>query len=224
MINFVRAVLVRAVIITQNLSEKFPSITEILYFALTHWPKTWTTACSSGKMQLELHNRFRPVSIFQMNQVEGENSMDIPKSIPPQYHKKYEEAASLIIPFCQEHLNEEYEELCIHALQKLCRKRTEPMSTGRANTQAAGIVYAITQNCGIVGNSARQITSDRRFHLSAATIGTTFGVSKGGAAEKAKLIKKELNITETNEEWFAPSERDGVRAVKDFKKLMSRLK
>ena len=148
--------------------------------------------------------------------------MEIPKSIPPQFHKKYEETASLIIPFCTNHLDAEYAELCMRALQKLCRKRTEPMASGRSNMWAAGIVYAITQTNGVSGNRARFITSDRRFHLDAATIAATFGVSKGGMAEKAKTVKAELRISDSNEEWFISSSRDSVHALKTMRSMLSR--
>jgi len=148
--------------------------------------------------------------------------MDIPKSIPPKFYKKYEEAASLIIPFCEEHLDKEYEELCIRALQKLCRKRTEPISSGRSNTWAAGIVYAVMLANGVSGNNASRIMSDRRYHLDSATVSTAFGVSKGGMAEKAKTVKDELRLTHENEEWIVESCRDGVHAMKVMRSMLSR--
>lgn len=148
--------------------------------------------------------------------------MDIPRSIPPQFHKKYEEAASMIIPFCLEYLDKEYEELCIRALQKLCRKRTEPMACGRSNTWAAGIVFAITQANGVTGNSAIRIACDRRYHLDSAGISGAFGVSKGGMTEKAKSVKAELKITPENEEWIVEFSRNSVHAMKMMRSMLSK--
>lgn len=148
--------------------------------------------------------------------------MNIPKSIPPQFQEKYEEAASMIIPFCTNYLDKEYEELCIRALQKLCRKKSEPMSSGRINMWGAGIVYAITQNNGVSGNKTSSLTSDSRFHLDAASIASAFGVSKSGMAEKANIVKSQLGISPSNEEWFISSSRDSVQAMKMMRSMMSR--
>jgi hypothetical protein len=137
-------------------------------------------------------------------------------NIPEKYRKKYEEIESMIKGFCKEYLDEEYFFLCVHALQKLCRKHTEPMSSGRNNMWAAGIVYAIVQNTGLVGKRYLLMGAPK-YNLSTDKVASFFGVSKGGMSEKAKGIRKELAIIPTRDEWLVPSlhERNAVRKELD---------
>lgn len=44
-------------------------------------------------------------------------------NIPKEMQKTYEEISKLLIDYSTEYLSKEYEELCLHALEKLCRKR-----------------------------------------------------------------------------------------------------
>ena len=141
-------------------------------------------------------------------------------SIPEAYRQRYETVAGMIIPFCREHLNADYENLCVHTLQKLCRKRNEPMSTGRDNMWAAGIVYAICQNCCVVGNDRYALLSHPKFRLSADEISGSFGVSKGGMSERAKFIREELGITRNKAEWLAPELQEGAKVLAQFDRIM----
>ena len=68
--------------------------------------------------------------------------MNVPKEMMP----IYKEIAALLTTYCDEYLSKEYEALCLHALEKLCRKRPSPLKSGRTNTWAAGIVYAVGSN------------------------------------------------------------------------------
>ena len=120
--------------------------------------------------------------------------MNIPKAMRP----KYDEIAAVLEPYCEEYLNEEYREICLHALEKLCRKRPSPLMKGRKNTWAAGIVYAIGQNNWIFDRS-------QPLHRTADEIAEPFGVSKKTAAAKAAEIRKMLKIDITNWEWVLPS-------------------
>ena len=56
---------------------------------------------------------------------------------------KYEAIAAIIKEFCKEHLNEEYSDISLLMLEKLCRKRPSPIEYGKPNTWACGIIYAI---------------------------------------------------------------------------------
>ena len=121
----------------------------------------------------------------------------------------------MITAFCDEHLDDEFADLSLHALQKLCRKRTESMALGRDNMWAAGMVYAITQNCNAIGNNGDMLLGRPKYRLKADDYCDGFGGSKGGVAEKAKSVRKELGITQGKEEWLIPSMREGLRrAVK----------
>lgn len=95
------------------------------------------------------------------------------------------------------------------------------MASGRSNMWAAGIVYAITQTNGVSRNRSGFIR-DVRFHLDSAVIAAEFGVSKSGMTEKAKAVREELRISDSNEEWFVLSNRDSVYALKTMRGMMSR--
>lgn len=146
--------------------------------------------------------------------------VDIPSNIPPQFRSKYENIAGMITAFCDEHLDEEFADLSLHALQKLCRKRTEPMASGRDNMWAAGIDYVISQNCNAIGNNGDMLLGRPKYRLKADDFCDGFGVSKGGVAEKAKTISKELGITQGKEEWLIPSMREGAEVVKAFNRVL----
>ncbi len=63
--------------------------------------------------------------------------------IPATQQKRYDEIVGLTDQFCQQHLNEEYRDLCRRMAAKLCRKRPSPITTGKANTWACGIVCSV---------------------------------------------------------------------------------
>ena len=153
-----------------------------------------------------------------------QRKIEIPSNIPPKYQEKYAVIAGMIIPFCNEHLDAEYTDLCIHALQKLCRKRNEPLSSGRNNMWAAGIVYAIAQNCNLIGNNRDIYLGIPKYRLRSDEICGACNVSKGGVSEKAKVIKKELSITQGKNEWLVSTMQDANNVMKDFKRLMKGFK
>ena len=66
--------------------------------------------------------------------------------IPVKMQEKYDKIAPLIITFCNEKLNDEYKDLCLRLLVKLCRKKASPLLGGRSNTLATGIIHAIGSN------------------------------------------------------------------------------
>lgn len=64
-------------------------------------------------------------------------------TLPKAMQEKYEEIATVIGTFCDEHLNEEYKLLSFQLCAALCRKRPSPLISGKAATWACGIVHAI---------------------------------------------------------------------------------
>ena len=77
--------------------------------------------------------------------------MSVPKSLQP----AFDGIEPLITDFCNQYLNDEYRELCLHLLEKLCRKRPSPLLAGRKNTWAAAIIYPRIQPAG---ESARRLS------------------------------------------------------------------
>ena len=92
-------------------------------------------------------------------------------SVPKVMEKRYNEVAELIKKFSDEYLSDEYLEVCLHALEKLCRKRPSPVANGNANIWAAGIVYAVGQVNFIFDKS-------QKIHLSSTQLTEPFGVKK----------------------------------------------
>lgn len=119
--------------------------------------------------------------------------------IPKEMQKTYEEISSIIIEYSEKYLSEEYKELCLHALEKLCRKRPSPLQSGRSSTWAAGIVYAVGSNNFIFDKS-------QPIHMTAKELAAPFGVAASTASSKAAAIRKMLKINYFHAEWCLPSE------------------
>ena len=122
--------------------------------------------------------------------------------IPKEMQKTYDDISKLLIEYSAEYLNKEYEELCLHALEKLCRKRPSPLKSGRSNSWAAGIVYAIGSNNFIFDKS-------QPIHMTSKELAVPFGVAASTASSKASMIKKLLKIDYFNAEWCLPSQTSG---------------
>ena len=120
-------------------------------------------------------------------------------SVPKDMQAIYREIDLIIEDFCDDHLNDEYKTLCLKALEKLCRKRPSPLLSGRANTWAAGIVYAIGQANFI-------FDVDQPIHMSAEELASSFGLAKSTAGNKGAEVRKLLRINRMTCEWRLPSQ------------------
>ena len=118
-------------------------------------------------------------------------------SISKEIQDKFKEIALMLMEFCEEKLNEDYEDLCLRLLEKLCRKRPSPLLSGKASTWAAGIAYAI-------GSSNFIFDKTQEIHLTANELASAFGVSSSTASSKAAEIKKMFKIDYFNTEWMLP--------------------
>ena len=121
--------------------------------------------------------------------------------IPKEMQQYYDVIGQMIKDFCNGHLDDEYEELCLKVLAKLCRKRPSPLLKGRANTWAAGIVYAI-------GTANFIFDRENKYYMSAGDLADFFGISKSTAASKAAEVKKMFNIGIFSSEWTVASQMD----------------
>lgn len=119
-------------------------------------------------------------------------------AIPKSMQGKYDEISAILIQYCDKYLDEEYKELMLHALEKLCRKRPSPLSSGKAMTWAAGIVYAIGANNFIFDKS-------QPIHYTAKELMEPFGLSSSTGGTKAAQIRKMLKIDQTKSEWILKS-------------------
>ena len=119
-------------------------------------------------------------------------------SVPKAMQATYDEIAAIIREFSDAHLSDEYLALCLKALAKLCRKRPSPLLGGRANTWAAGIVYAIGQ-ANFIFDSSQPI------HMSAEELSAPFGLAKSTVGNKGKEVRSLLSINRLSHEWRLPS-------------------
>ena len=115
--------------------------------------------------------------------------------VPKGMSARYMEVAEIIEAFCDDKLNDEFKEICLRALAKLCRKRPSPLMVGRARTWACGIVYAIGSN-NFIFDKAQPI------YMPAAEISEWFGLSKSTASSKSVEITKLLNLSYFNAEFL----------------------
>jgi len=119
-------------------------------------------------------------------------------NVPKAMSVKYLEVAEIIESFCNEKLNDEYKELCLQALTKLCRKRPSPLLSGKPRTWACGIVYAIGSNNYIFDKS-------QPINMTASEISEWFGLAKSTAGSKANDIKDLLDLHRFDNEFILPS-------------------
>ena len=108
---------------------------------------------------------------------------------------KYKETESLIVKFCDEKLNEEYKNICLRLLQKLCRKRPSPLLGGRSHSWAAGIAYAI-------GSANFIFDKTQEIHMSSQELASFFGISASTASAKASELRDMFEIDHFNPEWL----------------------
>lgn len=94
----------------------------------------------------------------------------------------------LAIAFCKEHFDEECAELCTKLVQKLGRKRSCPLQSGRVEIWAAASVYTI---CSI----NFMFSKSSRLNTSSAEIAEHFGSSSSTIAQKSRIIKDLLKIS-----------------------------
>ena len=95
----------------------------------------------------------------------------------------------LAVTFCNEKLDEECAMLCTQLIQKLGRKRTYPLQSGRLEIWAAAAVYTIC-----------------RLSLTSNDICEYFGTSNSTTAQKSKTIKDLLKISQLYDSNFSLKE------------------
>ncbi len=83
----------------------------------------------------------------------------------------------LAVAFCNEHLDKECAELCTKMIQKLGRKRSNPLQSGRVEIWAAASVYTICNINFMFSKSSRLSTSS-------SDIAEYFGASGSTIAQK----------------------------------------
>ena len=120
---------------------------------------------------------------------------------PKSMQETFDAIVTLTDEVCKKHLNEEYAQLARQATAALCRKRPSPLASGRTNSWACGIVYAL----GFVNFL---FDKDQSPYMSAADLCAAFGVAKGTGAAKSKEVRDALNMIQMDPNWYLPSRMD----------------
>ncbi len=105
-----------------------------------------------------------------------------------QLKEREEKIIQLAVAFCNEHLDEECAELCTKLVQKLGRKRSKPLQSGRLEIWAAAAVYTICSINFMFSKSSRLSTSSNE-------ISDYFGTKPSTLAQKSRTIKDLLKIS-----------------------------
>ena len=69
--------------------------------------------------------------------------MNKSEKVPKVMQSIYDGIVKLTDVFSKKHLNDEYAQLARYAVAALCRKRPSPVMSGRSDTWACGIIYAL---------------------------------------------------------------------------------
>lgn len=103
--------------------------------------------------------------------------------------------------FCQDHLNDEYAEMCRDLAAALGRKRPSPLLRGEPKTWAVGIIRTIGWVNFLDDPSNKP-------HLKLTFIDKSFGVAESTGQGKSKLIRTMLKIYNSDPKWTLPSRID----------------
>jgi len=122
-------------------------------------------------------------------------------SIPQAVRPAYYEIMGLTDAFCREHLNAEYGALCQKLAGILARKRPSPLTSGKPESWACGIVR-------VVGWVNFLSDPSQPGYMRMSDIDQGFGVSEATGSAKSKAIRSLLRIDPLDPEWTLPSRMD----------------
>src|SRR5438067_7127930 len=63
------------------------------------------------------------------------------QNVPKEMQARFDEITHITDAYSDEHLNNEYKEICRQLTATLCRKRLSPLLQGKANTWACAIIH-----------------------------------------------------------------------------------
>src|SRR5271166_1976170 len=106
----------------------------------------------------------------------------------------HENIVHLTDAFCQEHLDAEYGALCRKLAGVLARKRPSPLTNGKPESWASGIVRVVGW-VNFLGDPSQP------HHMKMTEIDEGFGVSEATGSAKAKAIRELLKTHPLDPEW-----------------------
>jgi hypothetical protein len=108
--------------------------------------------------------------------------------------EKTQKLIEMTAGFCDEHLDEEYKQLCEKLIRKMSRKRNVPFLSGRIEIWSAALVYAIGSINFLFDHSFEP-------YASGDDICNYFGTSKSTTSQKAKVIRDMFKLGYWDEEF-----------------------
>jgi hypothetical protein len=130
-----------------------------------------------------------PKRVFKKN-----HSIKVPKDMQDIYQK----IIDMTDDYCDKFLNDEYKTMVHYATAALCRKKLSPLVSGKLNTWACAIIYAI---------GFANFLFDKSFKpfVTAGELASAFGISKSTAGNKSKQVRDLLKINQLDHHWCLPS-------------------
>ncbi len=116
------------------------------------------------------------------------------ENVPKKMESTYNSIISLTDKYCKKHLNEEYAQLSRRLTAALCRKRPSPLTRGKPESWACGIIYAL-------GHTNFLFDKNMEPYVSAAELCEGFGVSTSTGYSKSSEIRKLMNMTRFDPNW-----------------------
>jgi Domain of unknown function (DUF6398) len=113
-------------------------------------------------------------------------------------HAAHDRIVALTDAFCREHLDDEYAVLCRKLAGVLARKRPSPLTHGKPESWASGIVRVIGW-VNFIGDPSQP------HHMRLTDIDERIGVSEATGSAKSMAIRKLLKIRTFDPEWTVPS-------------------
>jgi len=118
---------------------------------------------------------------------------DVPDDLKPLFVS----LTTLTDAFCDEHLNDEYKDLCRELAVEVCQKGT-PAVRGKPQSWAAGITYAL-------GHTNFLSDPNTTPYMASVDVAKGFGVSEATMHRTAGILRKDLELGPLNLEWCLPS-------------------
>src|SRR5439155_18938521 len=146
---------------------------------------------------LARQDRPRPGSTAQGRRVSMPRKTDREPPVPAAARPAYETIVALTDPFCQEHLNAEYEALCRKLAAALARKRPSPLARGKPAVWACAVVR-------IIGWVNILDDSSQTPHMKLTAIDKAFGVAESTGQGRAKAIRDLVKIRQFDFHWMLP--------------------
>lgn len=120
------------------------------------------------------------------------------KSVPNSMRQIYQAIVQLSDAFCREHLNDGYAAMCRKLAAALARKRPSPLSRGKPEIWACGVVYAI-------GSVNSLFDSSQTPHMRPADLCQRFGVKQSTCSNKGRLIRDLFFMAQMDPNWHLSS-------------------